>query len=121
MSQSYSQDHLARISLVPFRTFRRPLFSKPVTGQELFFAISYSKPALVGLGYIQSYSNHYERPFRLCFKSAVILLLLRSEFSSISYSFISSKDSLINVLIQMIILVATTCIIPTLKMARKNT
>ena len=34
------------ISLVPFRIFRGPLFPKPVTGQELFFAISYSKPAL---------------------------------------------------------------------------
>ena len=33
------------ISLVPFRTFRGPLFPKPVTGQELFFAISYSKLA----------------------------------------------------------------------------
>ena len=36
----------SRISLVPFRTFRGPLFPKPVTGQELFLAISYSKPAL---------------------------------------------------------------------------
>ena len=36
----------SRISLVPFRTFRRPLFPKPVTGQELFFVVSYSKPAL---------------------------------------------------------------------------
>ena len=36
----------SRISLVPFRTFRGPLFPKPVTGQELFFAISYSKLAL---------------------------------------------------------------------------
>ena len=34
------------ISLVPFRTFRGPLFPKPVTGQELFLAVSYSKPAL---------------------------------------------------------------------------
>jgi hypothetical protein len=32
--------------LVPFRTFRGPLFPKPVTGQELFLAVSYSKPAL---------------------------------------------------------------------------
>jgi accessory gene regulator protein AgrB len=34
------------ISLVPFRTFRGPLFPKPVTGQELFLVVSYSKPAL---------------------------------------------------------------------------
>ena len=38
------------ISLVPFRTFRGPLFPipKPFTGQELFFAVSYSKPANPG-------------------------------------------------------------------------
>ena len=35
------------ISLKSFRSFRGPLFRKPVTGQELFFAVSYSKPALV--------------------------------------------------------------------------
>ena len=36
-----------RISLEPFRSFRGPLLYKPVTDQELFFAVSYSKPALV--------------------------------------------------------------------------
>ena len=36
----------SRISLVPIRTFREPLFSKPVTGQELIFAVSYNKLAL---------------------------------------------------------------------------
>ena len=47
MCLSYSHVHLAsRISLVPFRTFRGPLFPKPVTGQELFLTISYSKLAL---------------------------------------------------------------------------
>ena len=35
-----------RISLESFRSFRGPLLLKPVTGQELFFAVSYSKPAL---------------------------------------------------------------------------
>ena len=39
------------ISLESFRSFRGPLFRKPVTGQELFFAVSYSKPALVFLSY----------------------------------------------------------------------
>ena len=33
-------------SLESFRSFRVPLLFKPVTGQELFFAICYSKPAL---------------------------------------------------------------------------
>ena len=47
MSPSYSHDHLLRISLVPFRTFRGPLLPKPVTGQALIFAVSDSKPALV--------------------------------------------------------------------------
>ena len=34
------------ISLELFRSFRGPLLHKPVNGQELFFAVSYSKPAL---------------------------------------------------------------------------
>jgi hypothetical protein len=36
-----------RISLESFRSFRGPLLHKPVTDQELFFPVSYSKPALV--------------------------------------------------------------------------
>ena len=32
------------------RSFRGPLLLKPVTVQELFFAVSYSKPALVQIG-----------------------------------------------------------------------
>ena len=35
-----------KISLESFRSFRGPLFHKPVTGQEFFFNVSYSKPAL---------------------------------------------------------------------------
>ena len=36
-----------RVSWESFRSFRGPLLLKSVTGQELFFAVSYSKPALV--------------------------------------------------------------------------
>ena len=36
----------SRINFIPFRIFRGPLFHKPVTGQELFFAVSYSKLTL---------------------------------------------------------------------------
>ena len=36
----------SRISLVPCRTFRGLLFPTPVTDQELFLAVSYSKLAL---------------------------------------------------------------------------
>ena len=36
----------SRISLVPLRTFRGHLFSKPVTGQELFLVVFYSKQTL---------------------------------------------------------------------------
>ena len=36
-----------RISLASFRSFRGPLIRKPVTGHELFLAVSYSKPALI--------------------------------------------------------------------------
>ena len=35
-----------RTNLGSFRTFRCPLFPKPVTGHEQYFAVSYSKPAL---------------------------------------------------------------------------
>jgi hypothetical protein len=35
-----------RISLESFRSFGGPLSPEPVTGQELFFAVTYSKPAL---------------------------------------------------------------------------
>ena len=35
------------ISLESFRSFRGPLLHKPVTGQELFFDVSYSKLALI--------------------------------------------------------------------------
>ena len=38
-----------RISLESFRSFRGPLLPKPVTDQELFFAVPYSKPALVSM------------------------------------------------------------------------
>ena len=43
-----------RISLESFRSFRGPLLLKPVTGQELFFAVSYSKPALAKLHFPES-------------------------------------------------------------------
>ena len=36
-----------KLSSESFRSFRGPLLGKPVTGQELFFAVSYSKLALV--------------------------------------------------------------------------
>ena len=40
-----------RIRLESFKSFRGPLLHKPLTGQELFFAISYSKPALAPVVY----------------------------------------------------------------------
>ena len=45
-----------RISLESFRPFRVPLLLKPVTGQELLFTVSYSKPALVA---ISIYTNRF--------------------------------------------------------------
>ena len=41
-----------RISLESFKSFKGSLLHKPVTGQELFFAVSYSKPALVDTVFI---------------------------------------------------------------------
>ena len=60
----------SRISLVPFRTFRWPLFPKPVTGIELFLAVSYSKPALavkdlmenICMGELFLFSNSFGAP-----------------------------------------------------------
>ena len=43
-----------KISLEFIRSFRGSLLPKPVTGQELFFAISYSKPALA--------NKHFSNP-----------------------------------------------------------
>ena len=44
----------SRMSLVPFRTFREPLVLNPVTGQELFLPVSYSKPALVEIVLVET-------------------------------------------------------------------
>ena len=49
-----------RISLESFRSFRGPLLPKPVTGQELFLAVSYSKPALV-IVIFDTNNQFYER------------------------------------------------------------
>ena len=47
--------------MVPFRTFKGPLFPKPVTGKELCFAVSYSKPALMNLLRGQKKNSLYVR------------------------------------------------------------
>ena len=54
-----------RISLESFGSFRGTLLHKPVTGQELFFAVSYSKPALVytngfGAAIRKAFTNYFE-------------------------------------------------------------
>ena len=52
MSLSYFHDHLGSVSYHSEPSeFRGPLFPKPVTGQELFFAVSSSKVALVLVSY----------------------------------------------------------------------
>ena len=47
-----------RLSLESFRSFRGPLRLKPVTGQELFFAVSRNKPALTNFGVHESLKLH---------------------------------------------------------------
>jgi hypothetical protein len=42
-----AQTHLESVWNPSGSSDRGPLLFKPVTGQELFFAVSYSKPALV--------------------------------------------------------------------------
>jgi hypothetical protein len=66
------------ISLESFRSFRGPLFCKPVTGQKLFFAVSYSKPTLE----IENYHTYYTTLSNLdlcltCFLICVIFLFFR--------------------------------------------
>ena len=48
------------ISLESFRAFRFPLFHKPVTGQELFVAVSYSKRAIVEQDPIENVSAPHD-------------------------------------------------------------
>ena len=64
----------SKISLVPFRTFRGPLFPKKVTGQELFLAVSYSESVLVPVctTYIKAetdirYQLHYQQEYQVNF------------------------------------------------------
>ena len=45
-----------RISFESFKSFRGPLLHKPLPGQELLFAVSYSKPAL-NMHWKSSYLN----------------------------------------------------------------
>ena len=49
-------------SLESFRSFRGPLIRKPVTGQELFFAASYSKPALAKIVAMNDLSQRLLKP-----------------------------------------------------------
>ena len=55
-----------RISLESFRSFRGPLLHKPVTGQELFFAVSYSKLALVQATGLEELTTRLEVYRRAC-------------------------------------------------------
>ena len=60
-----------RISLESFRSFRGPLLLKPLTGQELFFAISYSKSALTpDLRDRQCYECKWEKINQPIFKNS---------------------------------------------------
>ena len=50
-----------RMNFIPFRSFRGPLLHKPVIGQELFFAVSYSKPALVLISNLSQFFNIFDK------------------------------------------------------------
>ena len=56
----------------------RPLFPKPVTGQELFFAVSYSKPALEALPTASSSDLNAEK--RLIFSLRAGVELNREQY-----------------------------------------
>ena len=54
-----------RISLESFRSFRGPLIFKTVTGQKVFFAVSYSKSALARPKVYESGQKNWFRDFVL--------------------------------------------------------
>ena len=55
----------SRLCLVPFRTFRWPLFPKPVIGQELFLAVSHSKLALSNTRNVARFTELVTWPFSI--------------------------------------------------------
>ena len=78
-----------RISLESFRSFRGPLLLKPVTGQELFFVVSYSKPALtrIGLMYLCQQSPYtFRRPCQLLLHRFCILRVKKCPHNIFSVS-----------------------------------
>ena len=72
----------SRVSLVPFRTFRGPLFPKLVTGQELLCAVSNSRPSLIG--YITKV-NQSKRLFWIL--SKILDFLLHGNYSFLQQIF----------------------------------
>ena len=78
-----------RISLESFRSFRGPLLHKPVKGQELFFAVSYSKPALdinISIFYLASSISSTGRQVST---KASRALLNNSTFSALLFAFVN--------------------------------
>ena len=79
-----------KVQTLPFRIFRGPLFHKPVTGQELFFAVSYSKPALVETIFVKTTliveTAFVETNLNICF--ILIVKLLNRNYEDACASFV---------------------------------
>ena len=75
------------ISLLPSRTFRGSLFPEPITSQELFFAISYCKPALIVEWWFSGLMNSIHEEHCLLFKIFHFLTLI-----VLILAFVSSVD-----------------------------
>ena len=78
MSPSDSPDHPGSI-LYDLESSEVPYFHKPITGQELFFAVSYSKPALVRFWFKTNISKYSKEIIVLCEiqKLSIILVKLK--------------------------------------------
>ena len=68
-----------KISLKSFKSFRGPLFRKPVTGQEPFFAVFYSKLALLCATYENSSAAKFS--FKLDLNKKLMVLFINEEQS----------------------------------------
>ena len=77
----------SRISLVPFKTFRGPLFHIAVTGQELFLAVSYNGEKLT--------KKHYNKNCNKIFFEVEKICTSRSSISS-TFNFLFGGLELIN-------------------------
>ena len=81
------------INFTPFRIFRGPLFHKRVTGQELFFALYFSKPALLTYMLHHVHTKYIRLPI-FCLKwnhFTIYRAIIRTQWNFTSMTAINAK------------------------------